>query len=184
MHWHEMPELDGIEKWSREWFAKRDELGGYFRLNSWGMGAYRNYMHERGMLDLKAKSADYPEHQAFGVTDEEYQQYPENESEMSAEYRAWRAAVTQWLSSTVGGNGLMPAFKFGSNDGWIVTPDEITKSLTALEDYERRQREQHGADWVDPIKATELEEGESVSYWDKWIRYLYCARAHGGVEVH
>jgi hypothetical protein len=75
--------------------------------------------------------------------------------------------------------GVMPGHKFCSNDGWVVTTSEITRSLIALEAWEDRMRKLHGPEWRDPLRS----DPEDAGYWDQWIRYLYVARAHGGVEV-
>jgi hypothetical protein len=152
MHFHEEPpELkplhdaafgeDGNSKWDQEaaskYFAAQEKLGSYFRLNIWGMGEYRGYMEERGML-----------------------WWPEEDGPVDKDY-----------------GGVMPGHKFCSNDGWVVTPSEITRALQALEDWEADQRAVRGDQWVDPLN--DKEDG----YWHKWLRYLYVARSYGGFEV-
>ncbi|MXM66103.1 hypothetical protein GR925_22290 [Streptomyces sp. HUCO-GS316] len=61
--------------------------------------------------------------------------------------------------------------KLGSNDGWLVTPEEIT---AALESYRT-----HSGDEVKVIVGD-----KELDYWLKWIAYLERAQRHGGFRVH
>jgi hypothetical protein len=67
--------------------------------------------------------------------------------------------------------------KLGSNDGWLVTPQEIEAALAAYRT--------HSADQVKTLLASELgDEGDCTSYWIEWIAYLERAKARGGFKVH
>jgi hypothetical protein len=61
---------------------------------------------------------------------------------------------------------VIPVHKLWTNDGWLLTPDEITAALpnapTAALD--RRQR--------------------PIPWWDQWLAYLDGAQGHGGIRVH
>jgi hypothetical protein len=61
---------------------------------------------------------------------------------------------------------VIPRHKLWTNDGWLITPDELTAALphaptTALD---RRQR--------------------PIPWWRQWLDYLDTARGHGGFRVH
>jgi hypothetical protein len=61
---------------------------------------------------------------------------------------------------------VIPVHKLRTNDGWLLTPEELTAALphapaTALD---RRQR--------------------PIPWWTQWLDYLDSARGHGGVRVH
>ncbi|GHO60047.1 hypothetical protein KSB_85220 [Ktedonobacter robiniae] len=60
----------------------------------------------------------------------------------------------------------IPAYKFGSNDGWLVTPDELSAALAAYDACI--------ADGVEPPAFT---------WWGDWINYLRRAASHGGFRV-
>jgi len=57
----------------------------------------------------------------------------------------------------------IPAYKFHSNDGWVVTPAEIRAALRAVQTNPPD----------DPPK-----------FWPVWLDYLREAESHGGIEVH
>ena len=61
---------------------------------------------------------------------------------------------------------VIPVHKLWTNDGWLLTPEELAAALphapeTALD---RRQR--------------------PLPWWTQWLTYLDTARGHGGVRVH
>lgn len=62
----------------------------------------------------------------------------------------------------------IPAFKFSSNDGWLVQPDECKSAI--------RQWERNGS----PVPRHDAWEAD---YWMKWIAYLKLAADHGGFRV-
>jgi hypothetical protein len=60
---------------------------------------------------------------------------------------------------------VIPVHKLWTNDGWLVTPDEITAALPHAPQValDRRQR--------------------PIPWWDQWLAYLDSARSHGGIRV-
>jgi hypothetical protein len=60
---------------------------------------------------------------------------------------------------------VIPVHKLWTNDGWLVTPDEITAGLPHAPPValDRRQR--------------------PIPWWDQWLDYLDGARGHGGIRV-
>lgn len=59
-------------------------------------------------------------------------------------------------------------WKLCSNDGWHVTPDEITSALARLEEAE--------------VTFDEEFDGAGA-YWDRWVAWLTLAAEHEGFEV-
>lgn len=145
----------------------------YFRLNIWGMGAACQAMHALGMLDTETQSPDWPEREAFGVDDATWEAFDWEEPGQDAPepLRRWWQAQEKALSHHPEKPTGICDFKFGSNDGWHVTPEEIAAALTA---YERALE--------DAVNAN----GEVPTYewWGDWIDYLRRAQMHGGFRVH
>lgn len=155
------------------WSDAQRKHGSYFRLNIFGMGEYRSLMRRRGML-IDAPEPHWPQRGEFGVSEGEFAAWCDGGTE-SESIKAWKQASAAVAEGAT--DGVMPSYKFGSNDSWLVTPDEITRSLQALEAWEREQRDLYGQTWTDQLRT------DDDGYWDKWIRFLYCARGYGGVVV-
>ena len=169
----------GSDEWwrlHREAEAKSEEAGkleGYFRLNIWGMGKCRTTMHALGMLDVESHSPDFPETKTFDLDD-----WPDDEKEWPAEsaeakfLAAWNAARDSFIEG-----GLMPAYKMGSNDGWLIAPEEIENSLLMVEEF-RKEREGKAAVlyvFVDP---------HTPPWFGEWLEFLARAKDQGGFRVY
>jgi hypothetical protein len=61
---------------------------------------------------------------------------------------------------------VIPVHKLWTNDGWLLTPDELAAALPHAPSsaLDRRQR--------------------PIPWWAQWLDYLDTARGHGGVRVH
>ena len=61
---------------------------------------------------------------------------------------------------------VIPVHKLWTNDGWLLTPDELAAALphAPASALDRRQR--------------------PIPWWRQWLDYLDTARGHGGVRVH
>lgn len=61
---------------------------------------------------------------------------------------------------------VIPRHKLWTNDGWLVTPTELTAALphAPAVALDRRQR--------------------PIPWWDQWLDYLNASRGHGGFRVH
>ncbi|MEV6791280.1 hypothetical protein AB0M87_04595 [Streptomyces sp. NPDC051320] len=148
----------------------------YFRLNIWGMSDYLYYMHQLGMLAVDYDMPSFPQ-LPDGITwdDMEAAEAPPGDgsslpvkAEAVAHLKA-REAHVAWHPEPAFG---IAQHKFGSNDGWLVTPQEIK---AALESYRT-----HSGDEVKVIVGT----GEGrLEYWLKWIAYLERAQHRGGFRV-
>jgi hypothetical protein len=61
---------------------------------------------------------------------------------------------------------VIPVHKLWTNDGWLVTPEELTVALPHAPERaaDRRQR--------------------PIPWWHQWLDYLDTASGHGGIRVH
>jgi hypothetical protein len=171
---------DGHERGSAESRAVQDAIDAmadaryrmpskYFRLNVWGMSRCGEAMYGLGMLDTATESLKWPERADFGVDDEtwenwDWQQPAEDAPEpLRRFYQTQQAALSHRPEKPTG----ICDFKFSSNDGWIVTPEELGAALATYD-----ERTGGGA------AAPDFE------WWADWIDYLRRARARGGFSVH
>jgi hypothetical protein len=158
----------------------------YFRMTVWSMAATRNAMSELGMLDLEMDWPNWPEPEDFGFNEEPHR-YDQNGSEIqypagSSEERFLRDYDRLAYSDR---GACIPFLKLVTNDGWLVTPEEIQRSLAIYDRLEglvpvatgcvgRDHRESVGPRSRDP----ELE------WWSEWIEWLRQAAEHGGFYVY
>lgn len=183
--------------------AWMDTEESYFRLNISGMSQYSSLMWRFGMEFDAGREPAWPKRETFGVTDEMYESftsdaiytvegkwiYPgdpewhdltEDERERTERYVTARDAVLSWHGEGTG----IPGHKFGSNDGWIVTPEECRQ---AVEAWRETCREAGAGDEETGRKALldALDEFSfSSAYWLKWVAWIERAAEHGGFEVH
>jgi hypothetical protein len=61
---------------------------------------------------------------------------------------------------------VIPRHKLWTNDGWLITPEELDAALphAPRSAVDRRQR--------------------PIPWWRQWLEYLDGARGHGGVRVY
>lgn len=159
----------------------------YFRLNIGGMGVYREAMTTLGMVFWDYSMPTWPE-APEQLDDREYDEvYGLEDALLSGEssfapvkphvlaYAEQRVAHLAWRPADQHG---IPGHKLGSNDGWHVTPQDITE---ALEAYRR-----HDGDRVRSLlkRAGVAGEDGDISYWLEWIGFLEYAREHGGFRTH
>lgn len=124
----------------------------YFRLNIWGMERCRQLMSEAGMLCTPERP-----------TSEDWQSIPDYDEDDSDGGAAYREANDKLCREHRGECPGIPIHKFGSNDGWWVTPAEIRAALANAEGY------------AAPVE---------VEWWGDWIEYLKGAIDHDGFRVH
>jgi hypothetical protein len=150
----ETPEYEAAQKAVNDAYEALSRAEAYyFRLNIFGMNRYLDGMEALGMLDLRR-----------GPDNEEWQRidFDGDEDKAQAEAEMLRTRTAERPTG-------IPSFKFGSNDGWLVTPEEIT---AALERYEKPP-----AGW---FEGHDIEE----DYWDEWIEFLRKAIERGGFRVY
>ncbi|MFG2763116.1 hypothetical protein [Streptomyces rubiginosohelvolus] len=159
------PERKAAEQAHREAFDNlRAVEKSYFRLNIRGMSTCLDWMDVLGMLTDEA-APEWPELSAFGLDD-----WPDSDdddlSDADHRYLAASAAVLAHEPQPVTG---VPAYKFGSNDGWLVTPAQCAAALEAWEKAPaaRRADVESGCEW-----------------WPSWIAFLAHSKDRGGFRVH
>ena len=150
----------------------------YFRLNIWGMGVCRRLMDEREMLEWEAHPG-WPTREEFGVPEElagEIRLDDEKSYDPKSPAGMYVAAMKHVLEGDTG--GPMPAYKLSDNSGWLVTPEEIKRSLAAYGE--------NGGKEADAGGVTTIEDGEAaeVEWWPEWIAWLEEAAKHGGFRVY
>lgn len=158
----------------------------YFRLNMWGMSAFADVMYEIGMAFDDEPHPDWPKYEDYGVTQEQVEviEYPDYDSgatltdgqrEATGRYLAEQQRVLAWHGKEVPG---IPIGKFGSNDGWIVTPAECKGALAIY----MAKLDEVGRDDMDNLLRNKI--GERFGKWGQWLAYLNGAITHDGFEVH
>jgi hypothetical protein len=139
----------------------------YFRLNVWGMSAAREAMWKLGMLDDAFEYGEFPDAEDFGVTSEMYD-FDDDDPATPEPMRRYREAQNKVLGAMATPVVGIPVFKLGSNDGWIVTPEELR---VALAEY-------------DAATLDDLAHIPDGDWWPKWIEYLRYAQERGGFRVN
>jgi|GEM_PF-3543920 len=132
----------------------------YFRLNNNGMFRYLDAMLNLGM----AHESRSP------VTGDDWGTLPDYDDGVSAYYEA----LDKLTGQHPGDNPTIPTFKFGSNDGWWVTPDECHAAVARWDEI----------NIADVNLAEETASIIATDYWGKWIDYLRLAAEHDGFRVH
>ena len=132
----------------------------YFRLNISGMGYCLDWMFTYGMAFPAKYEGDWPE-------------YPKIPDDATAEqedhlHDTYTGAARPFLSQHPDGTLGIPSFKFGSNDGWIVTEDECAYAVKA---------------WEEAGSPVPEYEGEPVRWWPRWIEFLRRGSIRGGFAV-
>ena len=92
--------------------------------------------------------------------------------------RQFKAVFDAMVQSRSPVPGKVPGYKFGSNEGWLVTPEECSLIAAALErllaDLPDDLAEQIG--WEDSVDAL-------IEWIEDWMDYNRVAAAHGGYTV-
>lgn len=163
------------EEVERTYEALRDADSSYFRLNIWGMSRYCEVMDQLGMVVSDYELPPFP-HRPDGVTREEIDAFGDRVPGEGTPFRPEVAAYWKQLLEHLSWH-IEPAFgialhKFCTNDGWLVTPEEIA---AALESYRVHRAEE--------VKVIVGGDAEELDYWIQWIAYLQRAQHRGGFRV-
>jgi hypothetical protein len=95
----------------------------------------------------------------------------EREREAIREAQAAQEALLETRSPKP---AMVPAFKFGSNDGWVVTADECAIIGSAIEHMLADEQQLTNACPTD----------ESRALLENWLQYVRVAQGTGGFTVH
>jgi hypothetical protein len=150
--------------WKQYWHAD----GARYHLSNRQVGDAITVMERAGMA-RRVPTPPFPSPADYGASTDEYDHWLDasdrgHPSQPSAELAEYLAALDQHQRDNYGAE-VIPVHKLWTNDGWLLTPDELTAALphapTAAVD--RRQR--------------------PIPWWRQWRDYLDTARGHGGVRV-
>ncbi len=163
-------EVDELERqqraaWKQYWHAD----GARYHLSNRQMGDAITVMEQVGMA-RQVPTPPFPQPITYGASSEERDDYLDavDRGEIvqpSPGLAAYLDARAQHLAANYDAE-VIPRHKLWTNDGWLITPDELTAALprapkTALD---RRQR--------------------PIPWWRQWLEYLEGSRGHGGFRVH
>lgn len=144
----------------------------YFRLNIWGMGNVR-----RAMAALGAAYGDYTTDERPEYPDDIPDEYYEDEdAPQFAEVRQQVQAYKVW-SPRADGEGGLPLHKVGSNDGWLVTPQECFVAAQTI-------RATDTAVVLKTLIECGIDNEGWLETWNDWVQWVSDASEHGGFEVH
>lgn len=151
--------------------------GYYFQLNIWGMGRCRDLMYDFDMAYPSEPDGDFPDYDGK-LDDEQDRLETENvpREQWPAEVLAYAEEHEAYRTSGMQERPGIAMHKFGSNDGWIVTPIECAG---AVEQWKR-----YCLDHDLPLTHLPVDEKGEVEWWPGWLAFLAGAIDHGGFRVY
>lgn len=108
--------------------------------------------------------------------------YVEPSPEVVQVFKEHRAAIEATLSwrPEPDTDFRIPLHKFGSNDGWHVTPEECFFAGNTMKTIREAEHER----FFTVLGAAGIKEEKAIAYFDQWIEYLLVASERGGFRVH
>ena len=171
-----------------DFVPRYEEMPGYYHLNNSGMALMRSTMQRFGVLDENPSSPKLDKvwpprcmnaDRARNINDwltHGAEKFPLDRPASGREIRKVRAAIErfeQLLKSTSPDPGKVPAYKFMTNDGWFVVPEEceaISEALIAPSDF-------------DPSSLPEGQR-EPFAVVQEWASFNSAAALNGGYRVY
>jgi hypothetical protein len=151
--------------WKQYWHAD----GARYHLSNRQMGDAITVMEQVGMA-RQVPTPPFPQPAAYGASDQEHDDYLDavdrgDTVAPSPGLAAYLDARDQHLAANYDAQ-VIPRHKLWTNDGWLITPQELTAALphARTSALDRRQR--------------------PIPWWRQWLDYLDTARGHGGIRVH
>ena len=158
-------ERDQRAAWKQYWHAD----GARYHLSNRQMSDAITVMEHAGMT-RQVPTPPFPQPSSYGAASDEYDTYLDaidrgEAVQPSPPLAAYLDARDQHLAANYDAQ-VIPRHKLWTNDGWLITPDELDAALphapsTAID---RRQR--------------------PLPWWHQWLDYLDAARGYGGIRVH
>lgn len=154
----------------------------YFRANIRGMDWLRGVMVKLGMMHYEGHHPDWAQAKDFGLDYEpdsarqvgdswvDHRERPDLFSDAELAYFKADDEVRAFAPEVPG----IPAWKFGSNDGWIVGPVEIGGALHNLA--------QHDQDEI--AKLCHEDDWDGLDFFTRWVEWMRASMEYGGFEVH
>jgi hypothetical protein len=156
-----------------------------YQVNNYGMELICRALSVANILDENCESPDFdatlpdwlsPE-RVDEITDAlEFGDEPDppmTEKERNAIQEA-ETAQQALLETRSPNSGKLPAFKFGSNDGWVVTAEECAIICSAIERILTNDHQRKSACPTD----------EARTLIENWWQYVSVAQGTGGFTVH
>jgi hypothetical protein len=169
----------------------------YWRFNAGGMAGMLRIMIKARIADRNFAAPPLSDWPPKGVLSEERAEEladwawwgempgkPPTESEMQR-LQPWRDALERWRRTPSTEPGRVPAFKFCTNDGWIVTPEECTIIANGLEAGVTRSRRVLGRfrGIVPSPRRSGIPRDEAAQWILQWAGYNRAAAQLGGYSV-
>jgi hypothetical protein len=151
--------------WKQYWHAD----GARYHLSNRQMGDAITVMEQAGMA-RRVPTPPFPRPHHYGASTTDYDAWQDATTrgdpiDPSPELADYLDAVERHQRDNYGAE-VIPVHKLWTNDGWLVTPEELDAGLShaSTRAVDRRQR--------------------PIPWWRQWLDYLDVARGHGGVRVH
>jgi len=151
--------------WKQYWHAD----GARYHLSNRQMSDAITVMEHAGMA-RRVPTPPFPKLADYGASSTEYGDWLDatdrgDPVHPSAELADYLDALDQHQRANLGAE-VIPVHKLWTNDGWLLTRDELTAALphAPASAVDRRQR--------------------PIPWWAQWLDYLDTARGHGGARVH
>jgi hypothetical protein len=150
--------------WKQYWHAD----GARYHLSNRQMSDAITVMEQVGMA-RQVPTPPFPLPASYGASSEERDDYLDavdrgETVQPSPELSAYLDALDQHLAANYDAQ-VIPRHKLWTNDGWLITPEELDAALPHAPSsaLDRRQR--------------------PIPWWTQWLDYLNGACGHGGIRV-
>jgi hypothetical protein len=162
----EQAELERRQRsaWKQYWHAD----GARYHLSNRQMGDAITVMEAAGMA-RRVPTPPFPRPHDYGASSDEYDAWQDatdrgDSTNPSPELTDYLHALDQHQRANYSAE-VIPVHKLWTNDGWLLTPDELDAALphAPTSAVDRRQR--------------------PIPWWTQWLDYLDVARGHGGARV-
>jgi hypothetical protein len=162
-------EVDELERqkrvaWKQYWHAD----GARYHLSNRQMSDAITVMEQVGMT-RQVPAPPFPQPVTYGASSDEYDTYLDAVArgevvQPSPALAAYLDARDQHLQANYDAE-VIPRHKLWTNDGWLITPNELDAALPHAPSsaLDRRQR--------------------PIPWWTQWLDYLDLGRSHGGIRV-
>jgi hypothetical protein len=151
--------------WKQYWHAD----GARYHLSNRQIGDAITVMEQVGMA-RRVPTPPVPRPHHYGASSDDYDAWQDatargDPTHPSPELTEYLTALDQHQRANYGAQ-VIPVHKLWTNDGWLLTPEELDAALfhAPASAVDRRQR--------------------PIPWWTQWLDYLDVARGHGGVRVH
>ncbi|MGW2860961.1 hypothetical protein [Streptomyces sp. NPDC001205] len=139
----------------------------YFRIAYTAMPRMLDTMHRFGML-VELPLPETPALKAYGLSAEQFVPGYRADTATAQRLSEYRAAVLAILNAAPSQPAGIAAYKLRYNDGFVVTPAEITTALAAYEAHPH-------------ATVSELPVGDQT--WPHWVSFLRRAAERGGFRT-